>query len=578
MRWLLFFSRFTMLLLLICAACNINVPNATPTPPPRTPRVTLSPRPTITESLPTVIIPSATIGPSPVPLTSPTPSATTLAFILRQTPIAPDQPSPTPRSLPTRNPFQILTITPRIPLPTFAPTILVPNATALTNLRATPFPTIPPTVALRVTLAPQLPRNWQLTPIANQLNDLSRRSYSIDGSGNLTGGIPSDLPGTPTFVRENPNPAHPIQFAARNSLGSLYFIHRDGITERLTVSPASIFEASDATSNRAFIADLSWTADGVRLSLLIHSDYSEEDGVWWMQPGVSNPERLLVDCPRPQHPGCQIVDRRLGPFSWRTRTVQWSPDNASLLAQIEIYDPNLRPALALLQPGRDYNQIPPILYYDYGSWLSDGDLMVSGNGPDGRNVVAILSPNGVWKRNLYFNESLPMHYAHEASDGQIYALGNQEGQLALYRLVNGRANIIGSSHALPWPEFAHWDPAREALDLTIAGRVTSLYITPSAAPPSPHQSGFPTGVEIGAQFSPGEQLRVISLSLNLRVEPSLNGEIITTLNQGDFVRVLAGPYFSGAETWWQVQDALGRIGWLASESDGIPLLDQDAAG
>ena len=116
------------------------------------------------------------------------------------------------------------------------------------------------------------------------------------------------------------------------------------------------------------------------------------------------------------------------------------------------------------------------------------------------------------------------------------------------------------------------------MDLTIAGQVTSLYINPSAAPPSFNQSGLPTGVEIGAQFSPGEQLRVISVSLNLRVEPSLNGEIITTLNQGEFVRVLAGPFISGSETWWQVQDTLGRIGWLASESAGIPLLDRDAAG
>ena len=513
-----------------------------------------------------------------MPLTSPTPTATTLAFILRQTPIAPSQPSPSPRSLPTRNPIQLLTHTPRIPLRTLAPTILVPNATAETNLRTTPFPTIPPTVALRVTLAPQLPRNWQLTPVANLLNDLSQRSYSIDGSGNLTGGIPFDLPGAPTFVRENPNPAHSVQFAARNSLGSLYFIYRDGNTERLTVSPASIYEASDATSNRAFIADLSWTADGERLSLLIQSDISEGNGVWWMQPGVKNPERLLVDCPRPQHPGCKIVDRRLGPYSWRTRTFQWSPDNATLLARLEIYDPDNRPALALLRPGRDYNQIPPILYYDYGSWLSDGDLLVSGSGTDGRNVVAILSPNGVWKRNLYFNESLPLHFAHEASDGQIYALGNQAGQLALYRVANGRASIIGSSHSLSWPEFAHWDPSRDALDLTIAGQVTSLYINPGAAPPTFNQSSLPAGVEIGAQFSPGEQLRVISVSLNLRVEPSLNSEIIATLNQGEFVRVLAGPYISGSETWWQVQEALGRIGWLASESDGVPLLDRDAAG
>ncbi|MCY4010440.1 MAG: SH3 domain-containing protein [Anaerolineaceae bacterium] len=565
-------------ILLFCAACNINLPNATPTPPARTPRLSLTPLPTTREPIPDSFYLTEPPHPSPDPFPSPSPSPTRLAFILRQTPIPPTLPSPSPRPpLNTeQNPFR--TATPPNTRSTQAPTVLSADADPISNFRATQRPTIPPTVALFVTLAPQIPQGWQLTPIVNTENDLSLRSYSIDGLGNLTGGIPADLPGAPTFVRENPNAAHPIQYAARNAVGSLYFIDRDGHAERLTVSPASIFEATDPVRNRAFIADLSWSADGERLALLIHSDFSAEDGVWWMQPGSRNPERLLVDCPRPQHPGCQIVDRRRGPYHWRTRTIQWSPDHATLIARIEISDPIQRPALALLRPGRDYNQLPPILHYDYGSWLANGDLLVSGHGPDGRNGVVILSPNGSVKQILYSDETTTLHFAREASDGFIYALGSDVGELALHRVEEGRAVAVGNPQSSPWPDFAHWDETREALDLTIGDQVISFYVNPDVAPLPHSLDGLPTGVEIGAIFTPGEQLRVISLALNLRVEPGLQGEIITSLHQDEFVRVLAGPYTTDTETWWQVQDASGRIGWLASESEGIPLLERDTAG
>lgn len=568
--------RFIGGILLFCASCNIIVPNSTPTPPPRTPRLSQTALPTTREPFPDPFNPTSTLEPSLQAVSSRTASPTRLAFILQQTPIPPTQPSPRPQLRTDQNPFR--TVTPPITRSTQAPTVLSADADSISNFRATQQPTIPPTVALFVTLAPQIPRGWQLTPIADAQDDLSLRSYSIDGLGNLTGGIPTDLPGAPTFVRENPNPAHPIQYAARNSVGSLYFIDRNGQAERLTVSPASIYEATDQSRNRAFIADLSWSADGERLALLIHSDFSEEDGVWWMQPGSRNPERLLVDCPRPLHPGCLIVDRRRGPYHWRTRTTQWSPDRSLLIAQIEVYEPVSRPALALLHPGRDYNQFPPILYYDYGSWLANGDLLVSGNGPDGRNGVAILSPNGSVKQILYANETTSLHFAQEASDGYIYALGSNGGELALHRVEEGRTVAIGTARTLPWPEFAHWDASREVLDLTIGDQVVSFYVNPGAVP-FPHTlDGLPTGVEIGASFMPGEQLRVISLALNLRVEPTLQGEIIASLHQGEFVRVLAGPYATDTEIWWQVQDARGRIGWLASQSEGIPLLGRDTAG
>ena len=84
--------------------------------------------------------------------------------------------------------------------------------------------------------------------------------------------------------------------------------------------------------------------------------------------------------------------------------------------------PSPAPRLALLQPGRDYNQLPPFLYYDFGSWLADGGLLASGSGPDGRNVVAILSPTGELRRELYTDPALPLRYANEAANGQIYAL------------------------------------------------------------------------------------------------------------------------------------------------------------
>ena len=538
-----------MLCILLLGACNLGVPANTPTPPPP-----INFRSTPTSQNPTQAEPPA--------------------FIVSESPIAP--------ALPTRIPTFLPTPTARADArntPTFTATQLAFSNTTIANRADTTSPTIPPTVALRVTLAPRLPRDWQLTPIVLNPENSFTRPYSIDGSGHLTGGRLANLPGAPTLVRENPNPAHEVQFAARNSLGSLYFIQRDGQSERLSISPASRYEAQSAETNRAFVGDLRWSVNGEHLAILIHSDLSAEDGIWWMRPGISAPERLLVDCPRSEHPGCQIIDRSDGPYTWRTFSMDWSPDGETLLARVKIYEPRAHSALMLLKPGRDYNRLPLILDYEYGSWLADGRLLVSGQGVSEPANLAIYSAQGLWLSEIRTNNTISLHFAAEATDGQIYALGRAEGKLSLYQLADGQAKAVGSPLILPWPEFAHWDWERSALDITVEGQVYSLYTQATGNWANPiDELGLPSGVVLGADYSPGEQLRVSSAALNLRNAPSLDGEIITLLRQSEFVLVLAGPYESGAEVWWKVQDAVGHIGWVAGESEGQKLLERDAAG
>ncbi|RMG85299.1 MAG: SH3 domain-containing protein [Chloroflexi bacterium] len=75
----------------------------------------------------------------------------------------------------------------------------------------------------------------------------------------------------------------------------------------------------------------------------------------------------------------------------------------------------------------------------------------------------------------------------------------------------------------------------------------------------------------GNAFAPGQQLRIINLVLNVRTAPNANEpNVVSVLNFGDFVRVIAGPYPdpSGRYEWWEVATAQGITGWIAAVIDG----------
>jgi len=61
-----------------------------------------------------------------------------------------------------------------------------------------------------------------------------------------------------------------------------------------------------------------------------------------------------------------------------------------------------------------------------------------------------------------------------------------------------------------------------------------------------------------------DDIVVTNDSVNLRSDPSINGDLILTLNAGVELTIIGGPETGDDYTWWQVQDqATGDEGWVA---------------
>ena len=80
--------------------------------------------------------------------------------------------------------------------------------------------------------------------------------------------------------------------------------------------------------------------------------------------------------------------------------------------------------------------------------------------------------------------------------------------------------------------------------------------------------------KVEANFPPSyinmfEEGNVLSITeeggnLNLRRQPSLQGEIITRLQPGDEVAIIEGPQFDDGYSWWKVEVKKQEIvGWVA---------------
>ncbi|MFH1927852.1 MAG: SH3 domain-containing protein [Chloroflexota bacterium] len=87
-----------------------------------------------------------------------------------------------------------------------------------------------------------------------------------------------------------------------------------------------------------------------------------------------------------------------------------------------------------------------------------------------------------------------------------------------------------------------------------------LFHTPTIAP-----SPIATVVtEIGA----GINVKVVNTDgagLNMRVAAGSNHDLVTTVGDGEILKVLAGPMEADGHKWWQVRDSEDNIGWVAGE-------------
>ncbi|MER3485529.1 MAG: hypothetical protein C4345_05730, partial [Chloroflexota bacterium] len=65
-------------------------------------------------------------------------------------------------------------------------------------------------------------------------------------------------------------------------------------------------------------------------------------------------------------------------------------------------------------------------------------------------------------------------------------------------------------------------------------------------------------------FRPGDTVRVVDGSLNLRDGPSLSSRVIAVLPEGTRLTITGDPRVSGGFTWYPVQSAYGT-GWCAGD-------------
>ncbi|MGC4191626.1 MAG: SH3 domain-containing protein [Thermomicrobiales bacterium] len=74
-----------------------------------------------------------------------------------------------------------------------------------------------------------------------------------------------------------------------------------------------------------------------------------------------------------------------------------------------------------------------------------------------------------------------------------------------------------------------------------------------ATPPSTGQ------IEIGGTVTTNDA------DINMRLDATTSGEIVTTLAQGESLTVIDGPVEADGHTWWQVEDGSGNSGWVVAD-------------
>lgn len=69
---------------------------------------------------------------------------------------------------------------------------------------------------------------------------------------------------------------------------------------------------------------------------------------------------------------------------------------------------------------------------------------------------------------------------------------------------------------------------------------------------------------VSGDFAEGDAV-VVSEELNMRSDPSVEGEIIKTLPAGEALTIIGGPTEGDENTWYEVEDETEEQGWVAAE-------------
>lgn len=577
---------------------NTPLPTITPTATPSSTN-TLTPSPTFT----------ATNTVPPTFTSVPTLNETEIARLLGTREPDPDQPAtwtPIAQATPT-NTIIVVTI-PATPtfitatpggdsgiLNTPTPSTPIVQVGAPTST-FTPLPTLfQPTVAVNPDLL--------VSPIAPPSSNQS--TFSTVGAGayqynvgpgqvftfnsiQLSGGV----------VLFAPNPADPNSFMRTDPNGMLLYRPIGAASEGvMSFSPFfDGFVTTGSENNKNRVLEIDWSADGQRLSFRIDPPPDLDNGaagVWFWQPEIASQTdptyQIIRDCAQPGWTPCNFVNRSNANF-WKTTAVEWSPipGNYTVLLTVNLPEEN-RNALAITQAVRnaDYaKQAPEFFRYDYGYWSNDGQsIIVSGRRPDGRVIIGTTN-SALTGEQVIFDASaagLWMQNAIQRPNGQIVALGrpggpNENGPVALY---DSNGNALSAPIGSAAPEDVRWYPDRSAVVVSVLGRqytvrvdsgtvtdTTDLASNPSFGSGGTGSAPVPQGVIAGSEYTPGQQLRVLSTNLNIRQDPSTGSLILGGLVQGDYVAVVAGPYDNEGYRWWRIQTANNIVGWIAGTING----------
>lgn len=103
-----------------------------------------------------------------------------------------------------------------------------------------------------------------------------------------------------------------------------------------------------------------------------------------------------------------------------------------------------------------------------------------------------------------------------------------------------------------------------------AGQSQTGNTEPTARPtrtPRTATEETPTTEATSSRFQEGDLVIVNDNNVNLRADPSLDAEVITTLTQGTELRILSGePQEANGYVWWNVEvTETGQSGWVAED-------------
>ena len=593
------------------------IPTVTPVPIFPTNTATASSTPTVTPSItipPTLTsLPTLTDTPSLTPRPSFTPTRTLspgeLTLFASPQALPATQPA-IPTQLPaTQNvpPTLITQNAPSVDEGIFSP---VPAETTPEGLVLTATPSVQPTVALQVTLAPLVTAGVPV--VALPPPNPETRAFAISTNGGVSSTGFNLLNDTTLFAR---NPVDPNLYVTTDSSGNMYLTGVNGAgAYRPDMSPFSQFYALPDEENDLFVSAVAWSPDGRFLAFIINGDKVAKDGVWFFQPGTSDPAQLLVDCSPPDFTGCEIVANRFDPDQWESRALKWAPGSDAVLVSVYLPTEN-RYGLVVLTLDQNYNTRPPVFRYDYGSWAVDGSrILVSGRGPDGHVYVGWVNRDGSFSELVYDAEvvgGLWMGFANQSRSGAIYALGapgDRNGARESLRIYDMNGTALTAPIGNGFPSRVEWSPDGTAVFVETGGRQYIANINGAISditgqvagtravnwvdgnlPPGDNFSpsgeagagivpvgataapSLPSGVIEGNIYGyyPGQQLRVYVDGLNIRSGPGIAYDFVRNpLLTGEYVAILAGPVTADGVVWWQVQTADGVVGWIAGEING----------